>query len=113
MKQYPMNLSQYPAAISQMAQAVNSLNHLVRSQKSHIAKLEGNAEIVIAFNVNLRTKQQQGASRIALLQATDHGESIDRLNRTITDHANALATLEQLRNEFAVLKIQIWKKRNP
>jgi hypothetical protein len=42
-------LVQYPAAIAQAAQAVNEIDHRIGELKQHITKLDGNAELVVAF----------------------------------------------------------------
>ena len=84
-----LGLSQYPAAIAQAAQAVNELEHQIGEARQHLARLEGNADMVVAFEANLEYQQ-----------------AMDTLLRLTTEKSNALAHLEHLRNEFSVAKLE-------
>jgi uncharacterized protein (UPF0128 family) len=100
-------MNQYPAAIAQAAQAVNEIDHRINEAKLHLNKLDGNAEMIIAFDVTLKNDNQRKARRFEVLQANQEFEKATKLlNRLTTDRANAVAMLEQLRNEFAVAKLQ-------
>jgi hypothetical protein len=94
-------LNQYPAAIAQAAQAVNEIDHRINEIRYHMNKMDGNAEMVVAFDVTLKNDHQRKARRFEVLQINPEYEKATKsLNRLTTDRANALAMLEQLRNEF-------------
>ncbi|MBE9031913.1 hypothetical protein IQ266_19440 [filamentous cyanobacterium LEGE 11480] len=100
-------LNQYPAAIAQAAQAVNEIDHRINDTKHHLAKMDGNAEMVVAFDVTLKNDNQRKARRFEVLQANlEYEKATKTLNRLTTDRANAMAMLEQLRNEFHVGKLE-------
>ncbi len=100
-------LVQYPAAIAQAAQAVNEIDHRIGELKQHLGKLDGNAELVVAFDVNLKNDNQRKARRFEVLQVNlEYEQAMKSLNRLNTDRANAMAMLEQLRNEFSAMKIE-------
>jgi chromosome segregation ATPase len=106
---FPMRftLVQYPAAIAQAAQAVNEIDYRIGELKQHLGKLDGNAELVVAFDVNLKNDNQRKARRFEVLQVNlEYEQAMKSLNRLNTDRANAMAMLEQLRNEFSAMKIE-------
>jgi prefoldin subunit 5 len=54
-----MKMSQYPAAIAQAAQVVNELDSQIAAVTQHIARLEGNADRVAAFEQGLKNEDQR------------------------------------------------------
>jgi hypothetical protein len=101
------SLSQYPAAIAQASQVVNDLEQQVAEVRQHIARLEGNADLVVAFEPALKNDNQRKARRFEVLQINyEYQRAVDALNHLATEKANALARLEQLRNEFSVAKLE-------
>ncbi|MBD1860102.1 MULTISPECIES: hypothetical protein [Trichocoleus] len=101
------SISQYPAAIAQAAQAVNELEHQIGEARQHIARLEGNADMVVAFETNLKNDNQRKARRFEVLQVNpEYQHAMDALLRLSTEKSNALAHLEYLRNEFSVAKLE-------
>jgi mevalonate kinase len=102
-----LSLSQYPAAIAQAAQTVNELDHQIAEARQHLARLEGNADMVVAFETALKNDNQRKARRFEVLQVNqEYQRALDTINRLTTDKANALARLEHLRNEFSVAKLE-------
>jgi len=102
-----LSLSQYPGAIAQAAQAVNEMEYQIAEVRQHIAKLEGNADMVVAFETALKNENQRKARRFEVLQVNhEYQRALDALNRLSTEKANALARLEHLRNEFSVAKLE-------
>lgn len=102
-----LGLNQYPAAIVQAAQAVNELEHQIAEVRMHLARLEGNADMVVAFEASLKNDNQRRARRFEVLQVNpEYERANDKLLRLATDKANALARLEHLRNEFSVAKLE-------
>jgi hypothetical protein len=99
-------LDQYPAAIAQAAQSVSQIDQRIGEAKLQLDKIEGNADIVTAFDVNLKNDHQRKAHRIEILQTSaNHETYTNSLLRLTTNRANAVAMLEQLRNEFTVAKL--------
>ncbi|HEY9897423.1 hypothetical protein H6F86_22145 [Phormidium sp. FACHB-592] len=102
-----LSLSQYPSAIAQAAQAVNEFEYQMAEVRQHLARLEGNAEMVVAFETALKNDNQRKARRFEVLQVNqEYQRGLDALNRISTEKANALARLEHLRNEFSVAKLE-------
>ena len=102
-----LGLSQYPSAIAQAAQAVNEMEYQIAEVRQHIAKLEGTADMVVAFETALKNDNQRKARRFEVLQVNqEYQRALDALNRLSTEKANALARLEHLRNEFSVAKLE-------
>jgi leucyl-tRNA synthetase len=102
-----LSLSQYPAAIAQAAEIANELDFQIAEVKQHIARLEGNADMVVAFEANLKNDNQRKARRFEVLQANpEYQRALDAVTRISTEKANALARLEHLRNEFSVAKLE-------
>jgi hypothetical protein len=100
-------LSQYPTAIAQASRAVNQSDEQIAEIRQHLARLEGNADLVVAFEVVLKNDTQRKARRFEILQANrEYQPAIDALNRAMTEKANAAAHLEHLRNEFSVAKLE-------
>jgi len=102
-----MKLSQYPALIDQAAQAVNDLDLKIAELRQDIAVLEGKAEVIVAFEANLKNDNQRKARRFELLQDNqEHQLLLNKLVRLTTDKSNAIAHLEYLRNQFSVAKLE-------
>lgn len=102
-----LSLGQYPSAIAQAAQAVNEMEHQIAEVRQHIARLEGNADMVVAFETNLKNDNQRKARRFEVLQVNhEYQRALDALNRLTTEKSNAIARLEHLRNEFSVAKLE-------
>lgn len=103
-----ISLNQYPAAIAQANLSVNELEQQIAEVKQHLARLEGNADLVIAFETSLKNDNQRKARRFEVLQANpEYDRAMDTLLRLTTDKSNALAHLEHLRNEFSVAKLEV------
>jgi predicted component of type VI protein secretion system len=49
-----LSLRQYPSAIAQAAQSVNDIEHQIAEVRQHLARLEGNADRIAAFETNLK-----------------------------------------------------------
>ncbi len=102
-----LSLSQYPSAIAQAAQSVNDVEHQIAEVRQHLARLEGNADRIAAFEANLKNDAQRRARRFEVLQVNpEYERACDALNRLNTEKAHAVARLEHLRNEFSVAKLE-------
>jgi len=102
-----LSLSQYPSAIAQAAQAANEMDYQIAEVRQHIARLEGSADMVVAFETGLKNDNQRKARRFEVLQVNhEYQRALDSLNRLTTEKANAIARLEHLRNEFSVAKLE-------
>lgn len=102
-----LSLSQYPSAIAQAAQATNEMDYQIAEVRQHLARLEGSADMVVAFETGLKNDNQRKARRFEVLQVNqEYQRALDALNRLSTEKANATARLEHLRNEFSVAKLE-------
>jgi hypothetical protein len=102
------SLSQYPAEIVQAAQRVNAIEHQMNEIRQHLSRLENNADMVVAFEANLKNETQRKARRFEVLQANlEYEKTLKVLTHLTTDKANAMAYLEYLRNEFSIAKLEV------
>jgi thermostable 8-oxoguanine DNA glycosylase len=102
-----LTLVQYPAAIASAAQSLNEIDFQIGETRQHLARLEGNAEMIVAFEMTLKNDNQRRARRFEVLQANpEYEKALTYLNRLATDKANATARLEHLRNEFTIAKLE-------
>ena len=103
-----MRLSEYPAAIAQAAQAVNSWDQRIAQLRQDLARREGNADMIVAFEESLKNENQRKARRFEILQSDqDYQQLQDKLMRFTTEKSNKLAELERLRNQFSVAKLEV------
>ena len=103
-----MRLSEYPTAIAQAAQAVNSGDQRIAQLRQDLARLEGKADMIVAFEESLKNENQRKARRFEILQVDqDYQQRQDQLIRLIADKANQLSELERLRNQFSVAKLEV------
>lgn len=106
-KRIAMNLNQYPAAIAQSSQAVNEIDAQIAAVGQHIARLEGKADRVAAFEMSLKNDNQRRARRFELLCVDQEYQTAQNtLARLLSEKANAIAHLEYLRNQFSVAKLE-------
>jgi uncharacterized small protein (DUF1192 family) len=102
-----MKMSQYPAAIAQAAQVVNELDSQIAAVGQHIARLEGNADRVSAFEQGLKNDNQRRARRFELLCVDpEYQTAQNTLMRLMSEKGGAIAHLEYLRNQFSVAKLE-------
>ncbi|MBO3461972.1 hypothetical protein G7B40_029695 [Aetokthonos hydrillicola Thurmond2011] len=102
-----MQLSDYPGAISQAAQRVNEIDSQLMAVQQQINRFEGNADRIVAFDIDLKNDSQRKARRFeVLLVNQEYQTAIDTLNRLTAEKANAIAHVEYLRNQFSVFKLE-------
>jgi hypothetical protein len=102
-----LSLSQYPTAIAQTAQSVTEIEQQIMEAQQHLARLEGNADRVVAFEPNLKNDNQRRARRFEVLQANlEYKHACNAMTRLTTEKSHASARLEHLRNEFSVAKLE-------
>lgn len=102
-----MKLREYPAAIARAAEAVNSLDQQVAELKQEMSHLEGKAELVAAFETNLKNDTQRKARRFEILDASPDYQALQhQLIRLMNERSNAIAHLEYLRNQFSAAKLE-------
>ncbi len=103
-----MNMSQYPAAIAQAAQVVNELDAQIAAVGQHIARLEGNADRVAAFEQGLKNEDQRRGRRFELLCVNQEYQTAQNtLIRLVSEKGSAIAHLEYMRNQFSVAKLEM------
>ena len=102
-----MKMSQYPAAIAQAAQVVNELDSQIAAVGQHIARLEGNADRVAAFEQGLKNDNQRRGRRFELLCVDQEYQTAQNtMMRLMSEKGSAIAHLEYLRNQFSVAKLE-------
>lgn len=102
-----MKLNEYPAAIKAAALAVNELEHRITETRQSIARIEAKADEEVAFNKELKNDNQRKAHRSHYLTfQTAYPEFTIALNNLCTAKSDALARLEEIRNEFSVKKLE-------
>lgn len=102
-----MKMSQYPTAIVQAAQVVNELDSQIAAVNQHIARLEGKADRIAAFEQGLKNDNQRRGRRFELLCVDQEYQTAQNtLMRLISEKASAIAHLEYLRNQFSVAKLE-------
>jgi hypothetical protein len=102
-----MKLNQYPAAIALAAQRVNEIDSQIASIHLLINRLEGNADKIAAFEVDLKNDNQRKARRFDVLATNiEYQRSLDSLIQLNSEKANAVAHLEYMRNQFSVAKLE-------
>lgn len=100
-------MSQYPAAIAQSAQSVNELDSQIAAVNQHIARLEGKADRIAAFEQGLKNDNQRRGRRFELLCVDQEYQTAQStLMRLVSEKASAIAHLEYLRNQFSVAKLE-------
>lgn len=102
-----MHLSHYPGAISEAAQRVNELDSEIMAVQQLLNRVEGNADRVSAFDIDLKNDAQRRSRRFeVLLTDREYQTATNTLMRLTAEKANALAHLEYLRNQFSVAKLE-------
>ncbi|MBD1920710.1 hypothetical protein H6F77_06385 [Microcoleus sp. FACHB-831] len=102
-----MKLNQYPAAIALAAQRVNEIDSQIASIHLLINRLEGNADKIAAFEVDLKNENQRKARRFDVLATNiEYQRSLDSLIQLNSEKANAVVHLEYMRNQFSVAKLE-------
>lgn len=103
-----MKLSRYPVAIAEAAQAVNALEQRLAELRLDMGRLEGKADLVVAFEVGLKNDNQRKARRFEILDQDAEYQQLQHLQtQIITEKSNAIAHLEYLRNQFGVAKLEV------
>lgn len=102
-----MQLSHYPGAIAEAAQRVNELDSEIMAVQQLLDRVEGNADRVSAFDIDLKNDAQRRSRRFeVLLTDREYQTATNTLMRLTAEKANALAHLEYLRNQFSVAKLE-------
>ncbi|WP_082065472.1 hypothetical protein [Aliterella atlantica] len=102
-----MQLSHYPGAIAEAAQRVNELDSEIMAVQQLLNRVEGNADRISAFDIDLKNDAQRRSRRFeVLLTDREYQTATNTLMRLTAEKANALAHLEYLRNQFSVAKLE-------
>jgi hypothetical protein len=101
-----MRLSVYPDAIAKAAEAVNLLDRRIGEVRQDIVRLEGKADLVVAFEVGLKNEDQRKARRFQILQDNPEYRLLQEALLQLTmERSNAIVQLERLRDQFSVAKL--------
>ena len=102
-----LKLSHYPVAIAQAAQKVVELEHQLVEVREQMTIFEGQADVTVATDHNLKNDAQRKAHRFELLQINqEYQQAQNYFAQLTTEKANAIARLEFLRNQFSVAKLE-------
>lgn len=102
-----MQLSHYPGAIAEAAGRVNELDSEIMAVQQLLNRVEGNADRVSAFDIDLKNDAQRRSRRFeVLLTDREYQTATNTLMRLTAEKANALVHLEYLRNQFSVAKLE-------
>lgn len=103
-----MDLSDYPKAIALQSEKVNQLEYKLSSLRQWLAQLEGQAELSVAIDPDLKNDNQRKCKRFSLLQSDPkYTTAIEDLNGMLRDKADNLTQLEYLLNSFSVEKLRL------
>lgn len=107
MKHGYMRLSEYPAAIAEATRTVNAIDQEIAMLRQAMAREEGQADVVVAFEEKLKNENQRKARRFEILEDNPEYQSLhDKMVQVATQKSNAIAHLEYLRNQFSVVKLE-------
>jgi hypothetical protein len=102
-----MQLNEYPKAIAKLQRRLLNLDHLVIEVQETIAILSNSIEREIINDATLTNDAKRKAKRLELQQSdTDHWKASNELRATQRQRDTLDIELQQLRNEFSVLKLE-------
>jgi hypothetical protein len=102
-----LKLSHYPVAIAQAAQKVIELDYQLANIRERMTTFEGEADIKVAADRELKNDAQRKAQRFELLQVNqEYQKAQDFFMQLNAEKSNAIARLEYLRNQFSVAKLE-------
>jgi uncharacterized small protein (DUF1192 family) len=85
----------------------NEIDSQIAAVSQHIARLEGNADRVAAFEQGLKNEDQRRGRRFELLCVNQEYQTAQNtLMRLMSEKGSAIAHLEYLRNQFSVAKLE-------
>lgn len=102
-----MNINQYPNAIATVQRQRARLETRIRKAQYSLNDYLTKVEIAIAFDGELKNDAQRKAKRLELLQAQEYILLRDALDEATNRQVKLEIELELLRNQFAVLKLEL------
>ena len=99
-------IEEYPALIAQAARTLNQVEAFLSQHRAEIAQVEAMADCKVAFDPDLKNEQQRKARRAEILGSSVYSKLCDLAEATQQQRAEILVTLEQLRGEFSVARLQ-------
>lgn len=101
-----MQLHEYPSAIASLQIQLLDLNQRVEQISQDLNRICNQFEFQVAFDPELKNEQQRKAKKADLVkQSGDYEQSSKALNQEVYKRDLTMIQLEQLKNEFAVLKL--------
>lgn len=102
-----MRLNYYPDAIARALEVVNEFDQKLARLRQEMAYLEGEAELIVAFDTTLKNEDQRKARRFQILSNNPayHTLQTQWVDLT-TERSSAVAQLERLRDQFNVAKLE-------
>ncbi len=101
-----MELHEYPGAIAQIQYQILNLDQQIEKFSQAISRICNQFEMQVAFDPELKNEQQRKAKKAELLrQSGDYEELSSYLAKNSFKRSQLEIQLEQLKNEFTVLKL--------
>lgn len=102
-----MRLNYYPDAIARALEVVNEFDQKLARLRQEMAYLEGEAELIVAFDTTLKNEDQRKARRFQILSNNPTYHTLQtQLVELTTERSSAVAQLERLRDQFNVAKLE-------
>jgi hypothetical protein len=102
-----MRLSYYPDAIARALEGVNEFDQKLARLRQEMAYLEGEAELIVAFDTTLKNEDQRKARRFQILSSNPAYHTLQTQWADLTtERSSAVAQLERLRDQFNVAKLE-------
>lgn len=99
-------LSAYPQLIAQSAISLNEIEAEIIPLRRSMEAIEAEIDSEVATDANLKNDTQRKATKREYLQASKpYQAALLKLDALLRDRAIASTRLEQLRNEFSVVKL--------
>jgi chromosome segregation ATPase len=101
-----MQISDYPGAIAQLQYQLLNLNQQIEKFSQSINRICNQFEMQIAFDPELKNDQQRKAKKTELIRQSGDYESLSSaLAKETFKRSQIEIQLEQLKSEFAVLRL--------
>ena len=101
------NLNQFPNKIAEAETKILGLDRQVAIHKENISFMDGEIELQIASNKELKNEQQRKTKRLELRQQPDYLQAKAELTEATEKRDKAQIDLNLIRNQFSVAKLEM------
>ncbi|MGK7895079.1 MAG: hypothetical protein AB4372_16025 [Xenococcus sp. (in: cyanobacteria)] len=105
-----LKLNQFPNKIAEAETKILGLAHQVTIHKENLSFMDGEIELAIAFNKELKNEQQRKTKRLELKQEPDYLQAKASLTEATEKRDKAQIELNLIRNQFSVAKLEMRQK---